>query len=191
MTRKELIANVISEFAPITTFVAVSETKGFMLGLKALVVVSLISLFLSWKVEKRIPKFGLLAASTIFLFGIISIITHNPFYIIVKDTIYAGVFGLILLIGLLYKKYYLKMLFGDFFTMTEKGWHILTVRWTIFFFILAGTNEITRHILSPNGWVICKLVTVFVTWLFASYQFTLAKRERLPEASPWGLRIKS
>jgi intracellular septation protein len=190
VTRKEIVGNAISEFAPIVTFVGVSETLGFEPALKALVVVSMLSLLLSWFIEKRIPKFGLIAASTIFLFGMLSIIFDNPFYIIIKDTLYEFIFGLALLIGLILGRSYLKTLFGDFFAISEHGWKLLTLRWMFFFFLLALSNEIVRRILTPETWVIYKFIAVFITWIFGFSQFTLVKRERLPESTPWGFRIR-
>lgn len=190
MTKKELVGNIVSEFAPIVTFVAISELSGFMHALRALIVVALFSLLLSWFVEKRIPKFGMIASGTIMLFGALSVATHNPFYIIIKDTLYSFTFGLALLIGLLNGRSYLKSLFGEFFSISEKGWMILTYRWVIFFFLLAISNEIVRRILVPQTWVIYKLCSLLVTWIFGFYQFTLLRRERLPDASRWGFRYK-
>ena len=190
MNKFEIIANGISEFAPITTFIIVSETYGFMDGLVALIIVSVLSLVFSWYVEKRIPKFGLIATFGILMFGILTIVTGNPFFIIIKDTLYALSFGLTILIGIIFKRSYLKVLFGDFFAMTEKGWKILTIRWASFFMLLAISNEIARQMLTPSQWIYYKFISVFVTWIFAFYQFTLSKKERLPEANEWGLRMK-
>jgi intracellular septation protein len=191
MTKIELFANGVSEFAPIVTFIFVSEIYGFTHGLIALIIASIISLAFSWYIEKRIPKFGLIATFGILMFGIISIITSNPFFIIIKDTLYALSFGLTIFIGILFNRSYLKVLFGDFFAMTEKGWRILTIRWACFFMLLAISNEIARQTLTPNSWLYYKFISVFVTWIFAFYQFTLARKERLPEANEWGLRVKT
>lgn len=190
MTKTEIVANGISEFAPITAFIFVSEVYGFMDGLIALIIVSIISLSFSWYVEKRIPKFGLIATLGILMFGILTIITGNPFFIIIKDTLYALSFGLAIFVGILFKRSYLKVLFGDYFAMTENGWRILTIRWASFFMLLAISNEVAREMLTPSMWIYYKFISVFITWIFAFYQFTLAKRERLPEANEWGLKIK-
>lgn len=191
MTKIELISNAISEFAPITTFIVVSEIYGFMDGLYALIIVSTISLVFSWYIEKRVPKFGLIATLGILMFGLLAIISNDPFYIIIKDTLYALSFGLTILVGIIFNRSYLKVLFGDFFAMTDKGWKILTVRWAVFFFILALSNEIARQFLTSNAWIYYKFISVLITWIFAFYQFTLAKRERLPEANEWGLKIRN
>jgi intracellular septation protein len=185
-----LIANSLAESLPILTFLIVSETKGFMTGIKALIIVAVVCILFSWLVEKRIPKFGLFASGTIVFFGSLSLIFDNPFFIIVKDTLYNLFFGIVLLIGLFKGNSLLKTFFSDFFAMTDRGWIILSRRWMIFFFMLSIANEIARYTFSPEIWVIYKFVAVVVTWIFGFYQFTLAKKERLPEASAWGLRLK-
>jgi intracellular septation protein len=190
MTKRELFGNAVGEFAPILTFVLIAEIYDFYIGLISLVVVAALSLILSWVIERRIPKFGLVASGTILLFGVMSIVTRDEFYIIIKDTLYASSFGLALLGGLIFKRSYLQVLFGDFFAISDRGWFILTMRWTAFFFLLAASNEIARRFLVPELWIYYKLAAVVLTNVFGFYQFTLARRERLPEANEWGLRIK-
>lgn len=190
MTKLEFIGNAVSEFAPITTFVVLSEVEGFTVGLEALLVASLLAFFLSWFIERRVPKFGLFAATTILLFGTLSIVLNDPFYIIIKDTLYYAIFGLVLLVGLFSGHSAFKMFFGDFFAMSERGWRTLSLRWGIFFLLLAVGNEIARHLLTPDGWVLYKFIALPVMWVFGFYQFTLICRERLPDTNKWGLRMR-
>lgn len=185
-----LFANSAAEFLPIVTFLVISETKGFSSGIKGLILVAVLCLLFSWLVEKRVPKFGLFASGTIVLFGSLSLIFSNPLFIIIKDTLYNLFFALVLLIGLFNKTSLLKTFFNDFFAMTDKGWMILSRRWMFFFLVLAIGNEIARRLLTPEMWVIYKFAAVILTWIFGFYQFTLARKERLPEASTWGLRLK-
>lgn len=188
--RARLIANSLAESLPILTFLILSETLGFMVGIKGLMVAALVCILFSWYAEKRIPKFGLFASGTIVFFGALSLIFNNPEFIIIKDTLYNAFFGIVLLIGLFQKKSLLKAFFNDFFIMTDKGWTTLSRRWMIFFFLLAITNEVARMLLTPQTWLIYKACAVVTTAIFGFYQFTLARKERLPEASAWGLRLK-
>ena len=57
------------------------------------------------------------------------------------------------------------------------------------FTILAVTNEIARFYLSEYGWVNYKFIATLITIVFSLYQFKLSKKERLPESTPWGMRI--
>ncbi len=188
MNKHQLLTSIVADFAPIVTFVVVTELSGFMMALLWLVGVALLSLIVEWAISKRLPKFGLVATVTILLFGVMSIVTNNEFYIIIKDTLYALSFAIALLLGLLFKRSYLEVLFGDYFAITQRGWFILTARWIVFFLFLAFTNEIARAVLEPSVWIYYKFVAVVMTWIFGFYQLTLTKRERLAQANAWGLR---
>ena len=191
MNRVEFIGSVISEFLPIATFVVVSERFGFKEGLEALMVTATLAVLLSWFIEKRVPKFGLFASSIILFFGALSLAFHNPFFIIVKDSIYYGIFSLALAIGTLIDRSPFRMFFEDFFAMSERGWNILSTRWAVFFCLLAVGNELVRQHYSPEQWVGYKFWILIVTWIFGFYQFTVIRRERLPEANTWGMRMKT
>lgn len=108
---------------------------------------------------------------------------------IIKDTLYNGIFALVLFGGLYYGKLFLKILFGGMFAMTDYGWKVLTMRWATMFTLLAITNEIARFYLDEYGWVNYKFIATLVTMTFSLYQFRLSKKERLPEATQWGMRI--
>jgi intracellular septation protein len=190
MNRVHFAASILSEFLPIATFVVVSECYDFEKGVWALMCMTIFALILSWYTEKRIPKFGLFAAAIILFFGALSIMFDNAFFIIIKDTLYYGIFGLALLVGLVIGRSPFQVFFEDFFAITERGWRTLSLRWAIFFLLLATSNEVVRHLYDPLVWVQYKLGILFVTWVFGFYQFTLMRRERLPIANPWGLRIK-
>ncbi len=189
MRKHSLLMHGAAEFVPIVTFLVASELSGFTLGLVFLIVSATLVLGVEWFVSKRIPRFALVATLTILLFGGLSLLLQDPFFIIVKDTLYALSFGLMLLVGLLMKRSYLEVLFGEYFAITDRGWRRLTYRWMVFFFLLAFMNETARVFLTPELWVYYKFLSVFVTWVFGFYQFKLARDERLPHASPWGLKI--
>lgn len=191
MNRMEFIGNVLSEFVPIATFVFVSERCDFTKGLEALMVTALLAVALSWYIEKRIPKFGLFASGIILFFGALSLLFHNPFFIIIKDTLYYATFSLALLVGLFVGRSPFQVFFEDYFAMTEHGWRTLSLRWAIFFAALTIGNEIVRHLYDPEQWVLYKFYALMVTWVFGFYQFRMISRERLPEANKWGLRIKA
>ncbi len=189
MTKKELIGNLTAEFLPIATFAIVSETKGFQTGLIALIATTVVTFSLSVSIERRLPKFGLFAAGTIVAFAALSVATHNPSFIIIKDTLYYGGFALALSIGALIGRSPFRFFFSDFMAISTRGWSILERRWMIFFALLAIGNEFARRSLVPEDWTLYKLMALFVTWGFGFYQLTLTHRERLPEAAPLGLRV--
>ena len=190
MNRLEFVGNVLSEIVPIATFVIVSELYDFTTGIRALMVTAFFAVALSWYIEKRIPKFGLFASGIILFFGALSLLFHNPFFIIIKDTLYYATFSLALVVGLFIGRSPFQVFFEDYFAMSERGWRMLSLRWAFFFAMLTIGNEVVRHLYTPDQWVLYKFCALLLTWVFGFYQFRMIRRERLPEANKWGLRIR-
>lgn len=186
----EFVGNVLSEFVPIATFVIVSERYGFTKGLEALMVVAFLAVMLSWYIEKRIPKFGLFASGVILFFGALSLLFDNPFFIIIKDTLYYATFSLALVVGLFIGRSPLQVFFEDYFAISERGWRRLSLRWAFYFSMLTVGNEVVRQLYTPDQWVLYKFYALLLTWVFGLYQFKMVRGERLPEANTWGLRIR-
>lgn len=186
---KKLFLNLFIEFGPIVGFLIVSELTTFIRATTIFVILTLVALTLGLIERGGIAWFPLIVAVTIVSFGLLTIFFHNPFFIIIKDTLYNGLFAVILVVGLYYRKLFLKILFGGMFAMTDNGWRILTIRWATMFILLAITNEVARFYLSEYGWLNYKFSATIITAAFSLYQFRLSKKERLPEATAWGMRV--
>ncbi len=178
------------EFGPIVFFFLAFEKYGFMPATKVFVALTAIALLVAFLKEKRIAYFPLVAGVSVLIFGILTITMDNPFYLIIKDTVYNGLFGISLLGGLLFGTPLLKVLFGELFAMNERGWKILTLRWGIMFVLLTAGNEVVRIYYSPDVWVNYKAFSTLLTLFFGVYQFRLSSRERIPGLSnKWGMRL--
>lgn len=186
---KKLFLNLFIEFGPIIGFLIASELTTFIRATTIFVVLTLVALALGFVERRGIAWFPLIVAIIVVTFGLLTIFFHNPFFIIIKDTLYNGIFAVVLFIGLYYRKLFLKILFGGMFAMTDEGWRILTIRWATMFVLLAITNEIARFYLSEYGWVNYKFSVTLITVIFSLYQFRLSKKERLPESTAWGMRV--
>jgi len=185
----KLILNLSIEFGPIIAFLVTSEIYSFVTATTIFVILTIISLIVGFVERRELAWFPLIVGLSVVISGTLTIIFNDPFYLILKDTVYNGAFAVILIIGLYCKKSLLKPLFRGLFSMTDLGWTILTKRWAIVFIILTITNEISRIYLMPEDWIIYKSIATVGTIIFSLYQFTLSKKERLPESSPWGMRI--
>jgi len=186
---KKILLNLSVEFGPIIVFLITSELLPFITAVSIFVGLTAVSLIVSYAERREVAWFPLIVGTSVIGFGALTIVLDNPFFIIFKDTLYNGIFAIVLCIGLLYNKSLLKPLFQGLFAMTERGWRILTIRWTILFVILTIANEVARMGLTPKQWVIYKGIATLITITFSLSQFGLSRKERLPEASPWGMRI--
>ena len=188
MFSKKVLLNTLCEFGPITAFMIAYSLGDFQTGTIAMMVAVLIALIVLQTTEKHLPIFGLISAATVLLFGGISLFVDIPSIFILRDTIFDLIFGSALLVTVYMKKPALRYIFKNVFALTEAGWSTLTLRWGIFLLVLALINEIIRLALTPDDWVVAKIYMIIVTVLFGAYQFKLTKKERLPEATLWGIK---
>lgn len=180
------------QFGPITTFFLVFEGSGqnFFAATAVLMAAVVVATALSWYRSRRVAWFPVWSASFVLVFGGATLYYTDPQWLIVKDSIYDGLFALAILFGLAFRKNLLRKFFMPLFAITDRGWHILAVRWALFFFVSAALNELVRRTVAPEIWVHYKIANTIVLIVFGLYQLRLTGRERLlEEANRLGLRL--
>ena len=162
---------------------------GFFVGVWWLIVGTCLSLGISLWRDKRIPLFALIASGFVLLSGIITLYTQNPFWIVLEYALYNIAFASAMVIGYFRGKPALKPLFKTMFDLTDRGWHILSLRWGGFFLLCAILSEVVWRMYGEETWVTYRFVMSIILGAFGFSQFFLARRHRMPTASPWGLRV--
>lgn len=195
MMYKNIIISWSIEFGPIAVFFVAlhflgSSDAGFITSTGIFTALTACALIASYFYEKRIAWFPLIAGLSVIVFGVITLVLKDPIFFIIKDTIYNGLFGIFLLLGAILKKGFLKPIFIALFDITDRGWFILSIRWGIFFILLALFNEIIWRIYGQDAWVEYKFWSTIATVVFGFYQITLSKKYRNHGSSPWGMRHK-
>lgn len=195
-----LVMSLLIEFGPIGAFFIAIELlhMPFIASTGVFVVTTTFALLVGFIIQRRIALFPLIVGLVVIGFGMATIHFHNPDFLILKETVYNGIFAVVLLGGLLFGKSYLEPLFSEIFSLTPKGWNILTLRWGIMFTLLAVSNEIVWHVTTGQArevremvWVHYKFWSVIATAVFALYQFRLSRTYRTDDASEWGVRLKN
>lgn len=189
MISKRLLINALCEFGPILAFIVAFEIKDFMTGVVVMMIATVISLIILKLVEKHLPIFGLISSGTVLFFGGVSLFIDIPSIFILRDTLFDGVFGSVIIISVLMGKPIFKYIFKGVFRITDNGWKHLSLRWGIFFILLAVVNEGVRLTLSPEDWVMAKIIIIIMTTVFGVYQLRLTKKERLTDATAWGIIV--
>ena len=121
-------------------------------------------------------------AVIVVVFGGLTLALQNETFIKLKPTLVYLLFAATLLGGLVFKKPLLGMVFDSVFNLTDEGWRKLTLRWGVFFLVLAVLNEIVWRNFSTDAWVNFKVFGFLpITMIFAAAQFPLLQRYSVPE----------
>jgi intracellular septation protein len=166
------------ELGPLVLFFAANSKWGIFIGTGVFIVTTVIALPLYRWMEGRWPVMPMVGGFFVLVFGGLTIWLQDETFIKLKPTIVNCLFGVILGGGLLlFDRPLLKPIFGTAFQLTEEGWRKLTLRWCLFFFVLAGVNEVMWRGFSTDTWIASKMFLSFpLTLVFAFLQLPLLKR---------------
>jgi intracellular septation protein len=137
----------------------------------------LLAMIVSYALTRHFPIMTIVTAVIVLVFGGLTLFLHNDMFIKIKPTIIYALFGAVLLGGLAFGKPLLGVVFDSLFHLTAEGWRKLTVRWALFFFVLAVLNEIVWRNTSTNIWVDFKVFGVMpLTLIFGALQYPLLQK---------------
>jgi intracellular septation protein len=143
-----------------------------------------LALAASWLLTRTLPLMPLVSGVVVFVFGALTLYLHDDIFIKMKPTIVNALFGSVLLGGLFFGKSLLGYVFNSAFSLDAEGWKKLTLRWGLFFFVLAAMNEVVWRNFSTDFWVAFKVwATMPITILFTVSQMPLILRHSLDDKS--------
>jgi len=171
------------DIGPLAVFFIYYKVSGDLIdAILPLMLATIISVVISYILEKRIPIMPTLGAGIVVIFGGLTIIFDNKIFIFMKPTIINIIFAAILYGGIILKKPLLKYLLGSALKLEEEGWSILTQRWAAFFIALAVLNEIVWRTMSEEFWVSFKVFGILpITFIFTMTQFPLIKKYQVED----------
>lgn len=184
------------EFGPLAIFFfvnsygdrwfGVAEDRRIFVATGVFIAASLIALALSKLVMNHLPRMAIVNAVVVTVFGGLTLALDDAFFIKVKPTIVNALFGCILLGGLYFGRSLLALVLDSVLQLDEEGWRKLTLRWGLFFFVLAALNEVVWRTQSQDFWVAFKVWGVMpLTMIFALAQTPLILKHEIkrPEAA--------
>ena len=91
----------VTDFGPLVVFFFFyyNSDKNLKIAIPPFIIATLISLFVVWIIEKKIPMVPLISGILITLFGGLTIYFDNAIFLYIKPTIINVLFGLALLLG--------------------------------------------------------------------------------------------
>jgi intracellular septation protein len=178
-------ARIAVEWGPLLAFFITNARAGIFWATGVFMIATAVALAVSWLLVRRLATVPLVGAVFVAIFGGLTLWLQDETFIKVKVTLVNVLFGSILLIGVRFNRQFLKMLLGEALTMDDAGWRALSIRWGIFFFVLAALNEIVWRNFTTDLWVNFKVFGILpITFLFAIAQAPLMQRHMKGEANP-------
>ena len=173
---------LLVEMGPLVVFFAGNWFGGIFFGTGVFMVATIISLAVSWTLTRKIAMVPLVSAVFVALFGALTLYLQSDLFIKVKVTLINALFGAVLLGGAAFGKSYLKLVMGEAMKLTDEAWRTLSLRWGIFFFAMAGLNEIVWRNFSTDQWVNFKVFGLLpLTLVFAVANAPYMTRHRIED----------
>ena len=177
---------LLVDFGPLAIFfIFYKRTVNIIDAIQPLIIATIISVLISYIIEKKIPVMPTLGAIVITIFGGLTLYFDNPIFIYMKPTIINIIFAGILFIGNILNKPLLKHLMGASINMKDEGWFELSKRWVVFFIFLAILNEIIwRNFSKAYGnqptddiWINFKVFGILIlTFIFSVTLYPILKK---------------
>jgi intracellular septation protein len=173
-----IVASSLLEFGPVLLFLASFKFFRVYEATMILMVATIISTIVTYRVQKRIPYLALYVALITIIFGILTLHFRNVKFIQMRDTLYDVTCALTLLLGLRFNISFLSIAFDKVLPMTVRAWEKLTYLWIFYFLLIALSNEIARRVLTVGDWFAFKGVILILTSLFGFLSLYLSYESR-------------
>jgi intracellular septation protein len=162
-------------FRPVLPAALLSGDKAGIFTATCVLMTSVVAaLIVSYVVTRHLPVMPVVTAIAVVLFGSLTLFFDNDLFIKLKPTIVNTIFGAALVGSYVFGKPLLPILLDAVLHLNEAGWRKLTLRWGVFFFVLAGLNEIVWRTQSTDFWVTFKAFGIMpLTIVFALSQVPL------------------
>lgn len=175
---------LVLEMGPLVLFFIVNFKFGIFPATGVLMAGVVASLAASYALTRHLPIMPVVTAVAVVFFGALTFLFQDEIFIKLKPTIVNSIFGTVLLVALAFGKPLLPVLLDTVLHLTEEGWRKLTLRWGVFFFVLAALNEIVWRTQTTDFWVSFKAFGIMpLTIAFALAQVPLIMRHEVKDSA--------
>ena len=159
------------DLGPLLIFFSVNARAGLLTATGAFMAAIVVSLAVTYWIERRVPRVPLVLAAFVLVFGGLTLALGDETFIKIKPTAINALFAVVLFASLAFRRNLLKVAFREAFSLDDAGWRVLTWRWASFFAAMAVLNEAVWRTQSTDVWVSFKVFGILpLTLAFALAQ---------------------
>lgn len=175
------------DLGPLLLFFFVNGRFGIFAATAAFVAAMLVSVAAQYALTRHLSVMAIVSLIVVVVFGGLTVALQDETFIKLKPTIIYLLFAGLLLGGLALGRSLLALVFDQVFELDAAGWRKLTLRWGLFFLVLAALNEVVWRTQSTDFWVSFKVFALLpLTFLFAALQYPLLRRHAPPGSALHG-----
>lgn len=172
------------ELGPLVVFFFANQRLGIIAATGVFMGVGLVALVVSYVLTRRLPLMPLVTAVMLLIFGGLTLYYQDPVFIKVKPTVVNVLFGIALLASLAMGRPLLPVILDSMLPLDAEGWRKLTLRWGLFFLVLAAINEVVWRTQTESFWIAFKAWGIMpLTLVFALSQTPLILRHEVKDAA--------
>ena len=149
---------MLFDFGPLLLFFSANYLYGdLMLSVKVLVAATLVSLALSWHIERRVSLMAAIGCAALVFFAGLTLYFDNELFIKIKPTVVTLLFATLIAGGRLLGRNPLAAIIGKQIDLTPQGWRAISWLWVAMFATSAVANELAWRMLSTDDWITFKV----------------------------------
>ena len=184
----------ILELGPLVLFFIGNYFFGILWGTGILVFATLISIGVSWFIDKKIPLMASFGCAAVVFFGVLTLIFDRDvalqtgsevgifLFIKIKPTVVSLLIGLSLIATELLGYNPLKSIMSSGLNLSPKGWKNLTRLWVVMFISMALANELAWRNLTTDDWVSFKAFGIpILSIVFAVFSIPVIRKYNIEE----------
>jgi len=163
--------------APGAFLIAYFITHDLLAATGALVAGSAVALLLGFLLERRLAPLPLVAGLAAIIFGGLTLIFHDEFWVKFKPTALNLCFSVFLLGGVAMRRSPLKAVLGEVVRLPDPLWRTLAIRYGVYFALVAALNEFVWRTQPEATWVLFRMPGLqLLSLAFSATQFPLMMR---------------
>ena len=191
---ENVLRKQILELGPLVLFFIGNYFLGILWGTGILVFATLISISVSWFIDKKIPLMASFGCAAVVFFGVLTLIFDRDvalqtgsevgifLFIKIKPTVVSLLIGLSLIATDLMGYNPLKSIMSSGLNLSPKGWKSLTRLWVIMFISMALANELAWRNLTTDDWVSFKAFGIpILSIVFAVLSIPVIRKYNIEE----------